>query len=250
VLVTRPIEQAQLLAHDIRQCGGEPTIFPGIRIEPIAPGRSQALPQRLADIDLMIFVSPNAVRHGMPALVRRYGPLTQTRVAAVGQGTAAELGKHGLNEIILPAGSSGAQALAACGQLSQIAGWTVLIVRGEGGSEVLESVLQGRGATVLLFECYRRRLPDADFGTVEPLLRDGRISAWMATSGEILDNLFGLAAGHEELLRKTPLFVNHPHVAARAFSQSVKVIFVTAGGDKGLIGGLLTWFCKLRKSMS
>jgi uroporphyrinogen-III synthase len=82
------------------------------------------------------------------------------------------------------------------------------------------------------------------------LLRDGRISAWMATSGEILDNLFSLAAGHEELLRNTALFVSHPHVAARAFSRSVKVIFVTAGGDKGLVGGLQTWFCRLRNSMS
>ena len=250
VLVTRPAEQARSLAHDIRQYGGVPTLFPGMKIEPVAPGELRSLPQQLADIDLMIFISPTSVRLGVPALARRYGPLTQTRVAAVGQSTVAELNKHGFREIIAPTGSGGALALTECEQLNQVSGSVVLIVRGEGGNELLETVLGDRGATVSLFECYRRCLPDAAFSDVEPLLRSGQIGAWMATSGEILDNLFSLAAEQGELLRATPLFVNHPHVAERAFSQSVKVIFVTAGGDKGIVGGLLTWFGRLRNSMS
>jgi len=250
VLVTRPLDQAQSLARDIRRCGGVPAIFPGVEIEPLAPAASQALPGGLADIDLVIFVSPTSVRLGLPVLFERYGTLATSRVAAVGQSTAAELKKHGFDEVIVPSNSSGARALADCPQLRQISGWTVLVVRGEGGSNTLETVLHGRGAAVSLFECYRRRLPDAAFSTVVPLLRDGRISAWMATSGEILDNLFRLAGEHGELLRKTPLFVNHPHVAARGFSQSVKVIFVSAGGDRGLVAGILTWFCRLRNSIS
>ena len=250
VLVTRPTEQAQSLAREIRQVGGVPTMFPGATIEPVGNGDSRALPQRLADIDLIIFVSPTSVRLGVPALVRRYGPLTQSRVAAVGQSTAAELDKHGFKQIIVPTSASGALALAAREELKQIAGWTVLIVRGEKGSDRLETVLRERGATVPLFECYRRCLPDAPFGEIEPLLRNGHVGAWIATSGEILDNLFSLAAENGELLRATPLFVNHAHVAARAFSRSVKVIFVTTGGDKGIVGGLLTWFGRLRISVS
>lgn len=249
VLVTRPAEQAQLLARDIRHCGGNPTIFPGVKIVPVAPPDSRLLPASLADIDLMIFVSPTSVRLGVPALVERYGPLTQTRVAAVGQSTAAELNKHGFEQVIAPTAASGAAALAECDQLSQVSGSTVLVVRGEGGSDLLETTLRGRGAAVSLYECYRRSLPDAAFSDVVPLLRNGRIGAWMATSGEILDNLFELAAKDGELLRATPLFVNHAHVAGRAFSQSVKVIFVTAGGDRGMVGGLLTWFGRLRNSM-
>ena len=250
VLVTRPAEQAQLLAREIRQYGGVPTIFPGIRIESVAPVESRFLPQRLADIDLVIFISPTSVRYGVPALVSRYGPLTQARVAAIGQSTAAELEKHGFTEIVAPSGASGALALGACNELKQISGWTVLIVRGEGGSDQLEMVLRDRGAVVAMFECYRRCPPDAPFGEIAPLLRNGQIGAWIATSGEILDNLFRLAEEHGEALRATPLFVNHAHVAARAFSQSVKVIFVTSGGDKGIVGGLLSWFGRLRNSVS
>ena len=250
VLVTRPAEQAQSLAHDIRLHRGVPTVFPGVRIEAVAPSKPRALPQRLSDIDLMIFISPTSVRYGVPALFGRYGQLTQARVAAVGQSTAAELEKHGFSEIVAPSGAGGAQALIACEELKQISGLTVLIVRGEGGSDQLETVLRDRGAVVRLFECYRRCLPDAPFGEIEPLLRNGRIGAWIATSGEILDNLFSLAAEHGELLRATPLFVNHSHVATQAFSRSVKVIFVTAGGDKGIVSGLLTWFGRLRNSVS
>ncbi len=248
VLVTRPLEQAESLARDIRHRGGVPTIFPGVAIEPVIAGGLKRLPERLTNIDLVIFVSPTSVRIGLSALAEHYGPFQKLRVAAVGQSTAAELKKHGITEIIVPGNSSGAQALAECPQLSQVSGWAILIVRGEGGNDTLESVLQGRGAAVTLFECYRRRLPDTTFSSVAPLIRDGRIAAWMATSSEILDNLFRLAGEQGELLCKTPLFVNHPRVAASAFSRSVKVIFVTAGGDNGLVGGLLTWFCRLRNS--
>jgi uroporphyrinogen-III synthase len=250
VLVTRPAEQAQGLADEIRQRGGVPTIFPGLKVEPVLPGGAHPLPARLSDIDLMIFVSPTSVQLGVPALVKRYGPLAQTRVAAVGQSTAAELYRHGFEEVIAPTGASGALALAGNDQLANVSGWTVLIVRGAGGSDLLEDALRSRGAAVSLFECYRRGPPDAAFSTIEPLLRNGQIGAWMATSGQILDNLFNLAAEHGELLRRTPLFVNHSHVAARAFSRKVKVIFVTGGGDQGIVSGLLTWFCGLRNSMS
>jgi uroporphyrinogen-III synthase len=201
-------------------------------------------------VDLAIFVSPTAVRLGVPPLIEKFGSLDGMRLAAVGRSTAVELEKFGLTDVIVPDSSSGGEALAGCPQLGRMANRTVLVVRGEGGNDALETILRERGATVSFLECYRRCLPAADFGAVEPLLRDGRIGAWMATSGEILDNLLHLAGENAALLRNTPLFVNHPKVAVRAFSQAVKVIFVTAGGDAGLSAGLGTWFCGPRASMS
>lgn len=246
VLVTRPSGLSESLAGEIRQHGGEPVLFPGVQIESLIPGQTQSLPPHLADIDLVVFVSPTSVRLGLPAMRQRYGALQRVRIAAVGQSTAGGLKEHGFNDVIAPSGSSGARALVDCPQLHRVSGWTVLVVRGEGGSDELERVLRGRGANVVVLECYRRVLPQASFSHVAPLLRNGRIGAWMATSGEILDNVFHLAGEYGELLRTTPLFVNHPHVAARGFSRSVKVIFVTTGGDNGLMAGLLTWFCRLR----
>ncbi|MGD2139170.1 MAG: uroporphyrinogen-III synthase [Burkholderiales bacterium] len=246
VLVTRPSGLSEPLAGEIRQHGGEPVMFPGLQIEPLIPEQMQSLPPHLIDVDLVVFVSPTSVRLGLPAMHQRYGALERVRIAAVGQSTADGLKEHGFSDVIAPIGSSGARALVDCPQLHHVSGWTVLVVRGEGGSDELDRVLRGRGANVVPFECYRRCLPQRSFSHVEPLLRNGRIGAWMATSGEILDNMFHLAGEHGELLRTTPLFVNHPHVAARGFSRSVKVIFVTTGGDNGLMAGLLTWFCRRR----
>lgn len=248
VLVTRPDDQAQSLAAAIRCLGGMPTVFPGVEIEPLTLLAGMSLPGRPADIDLLVFVSPTAVRLGVPLLTDKYGSVDQLRVAAVGPSTAAALREYGWSEIISPIEASGSEALAEAPQLARVAGWTVLVVRGQGGSDTLESVLTSRGARVSFLECYRRRLPRATFSSVEPLFRSGDIGAWMATSGEILDNLFLLAGEHGGLLRDTPLFVNHPNVAVRGFSQAVKVIFVTAGGDDGLVEGLTTWFCGLRSS--
>jgi uroporphyrinogen-III synthase len=250
VLVTRPAEQALPLARAIRQLGGVPTVFPGVEIEPLSSAAFTLLPSRQADIDLLVFVSPTAVRLGVPLLVEKYGCVNQLRVAAVGPSTAAALEAAGWSEIIVPCEASGSEALAASPWLSEVAGWSVLVVRGEGGSDTLASILKLRGARVSFLECYRRRLPRAAFTTVEPLFHRGRIGAWMATSGEILENLFVLAGEHGWLLRDTPLFVNHPHVAVRGFSQAVKVIFVTKAGDEGLVQGLSSWFRGLRASAS
>lgn len=248
VLVTRPAEQAQPLARAIRQLGGMPTVFPGVEIEPLTSA-ADALPMGpQADFDLLVFVSPTSVRIGVPLLIEQYGSVDQFRFAAVGPSTAAALKECGLKNIIAPRDASGSEALAKVPELSKVAGWSVLVVRGDGGRDTLESILQARGAAVSFLECYRRRMPQVAFSKVEPLFRSGRIGAWMATSAEILDNLFVMAGEHGGLLRATPLFVNHPHVAARGFSQSVKVIFVTRGGDQGLAAGLSTWFCGLRAS--
>lgn len=248
VLVTRPADQARELADAIRQAGGVPTIFPGVEIEPLTSLASMSLPGRRADIDMLIFVSPTAVRLGVPLLIDKYGSVNQLRVAAVGPSTAAALREYGWSEIISPVEASGSEALADTPSLSRVAGWSVLVVRGQGGSDRLESALTSRGARVSFLECYRRQLPRAAFGSVEPLLRSGGIGAWMATSGEILDNLFLLAGENGRLLRDIPLFVNHPHVAVRGFSQAVKVIFVSTGGDRGLVEGLASWFSGLRST--
>lgn len=250
VMVTRPTGQEAPLAASIRRMGGKPILFPGVRIEPVDRTKLASVLSPLAVVDLAVFVSPTAVRLGMPTLIERYGTLDGVRIAAAGRSTAVELEKHGLTDVIVPDGPGGGEALAGCPQLKRMENRKVLVVRGEGGNEALETTLRTRGASVSFLECYRRRLPAADFAAVGPLLRDGRIGAWMATSGEILDNLLRLAGEQAALLRNTPLFVNHPRVAGRAFSQAVKVIFVTAGGDAGLSAGLGTWFCGPRASMS
>ena len=78
VLVTRPQSQAAPLADAIRQLGGEAVLFPSIAIEALAP-------PVVDSASLVIFISSNAVEHGMSRLRKAAG----SRVAAIGRATAA-----------------------------------------------------------------------------------------------------------------------------------------------------------------
>ena len=249
VLVTRPVGQAMPLLEAIKDIGGAPHLFPGVEIVEKEGSEIASSLSRAASAQLLIFVSPTAARIAMKATARKRGLLDCMQVAAVGQSTADELIKHGVREIIVPDKGSGSEALLGCTQLKHVAGKSVLVVRGEGGSDLLATALRGRGAEVSFLECYRRVLPEGRFAEIEPLLRDGRIAAWTATSGEIVDNLFYFAGKHGDLLQKTPLFVNHSNVAARAFSRAVKTIFVAAGGDTGLARSVANWFSRFRPEM-
>ena len=246
VLVTRPINQSASLVKAIEKIGGAPLVFPGVEIVELQKPEILSALGPMSVVDMLVFVSPTAVRIAMKSIADMRCLPGSVQVAAVGQSTAAELKKYGVREILVPEQGSGGDALLAGARLQAIDGQSVLLVSGEGGSDALASVLKQRGALVSVLKCYRRTLPDSHFEQIEPLLRDGRIAAWTATSGEILDNLFSIAGNRGDLLQNTPLFVNHSHVAGRGYSRAVKTIFVCAGGDAGLASGLAKWFCRRR----
>jgi uroporphyrinogen-III synthase len=246
VLVTRPINQSASLVKAIEKIGGAPLVFPGVEIVELQKSEILSALGPMSVVDMLVFVSPTAVRIAMKSIADMRRLPGSVQVAAVGQSTAAELKKYGVREILVPEQGSGGDALLAGARLQAIDGQSVLLVSGEGGSDALASVLKQRGALVSVLKCYRRTLPDSHFEQIEPLLRDGRIAAWTATSGEILDNLFSIAGNRGDLLQNTPLFVNHSHVAGRGYSRAVKTIFVCAGGDAGLASGLAKWFCRRR----
>ena len=247
ILVTRPAEQSVQLARLIRDAGGEPIMFPALEIEPLAETGLASGLNHLPHFDLMVFVSPNAARAAMPQIQKAGGLPAHTKVAAVGPGTAAELKKTGVRNIILP--GQGFDSEALIGELSTmpLGGRRVLIVRGRGGREFLGETLRLRGATVEYLECYRRVKPDRDMR--ELLSRPGRdgMKACLATSSSIVENLFEMAgAAGRSWLCGMPFFVSHPRVAATAFSRDVQCVFVAGNGDEALVAGLQTWFARLR----
>jgi uroporphyrinogen-III synthase len=247
ILVTRPAEQSAQLARLLRDAGGEPILFPALEIEPLAETAIASVLDHLLHFDLVIFVSPNAARVAMPQILKNGGLPAHAKIAAVGPGTAAELKRSGVRNIISP--KAGFDSEGLIGELSSMPldGGRVLIVRGHGGREILGETLRSRGAIVEYLECYRRVKPDRD---MRELLsgagRDG-IKACLATSSNIVENLFEMAgvAGRSWLC-SIPFFVPHPRVAATAFSRGVQCVFVAGSGDEALVAGLETWFARLR----
>lgn len=195
VLVTRPAHQAENLCRLIEAEGGVAVKLPLLAIEPAAtPVEAQ---RRLAaPRDLWIFTSVNAVRHALPLMNGTWPP----RLAAIGPATAAALAAAGAAVAAAPA--AGASSEALLGELQQLEGARVLIVTGEGGLDVLERGLAGRGATVERAEVYRRVALPYPPDAVAAALR--RTDVIVVTSGQALAHLSRLVPGEARklLLRK------------------------------------------------
>jgi uroporphyrinogen-III synthase len=242
VLVTRPAPQAATLAHAIHAAGGEAFVFPALALEAVPPDALQAPLARLREADLAIFISPSAAQFGMAAIRAGGGLSPATAVFAVGPGTARALQALGVGDVITPDGQD-SEALLALPQLADVVGKRVVIVRGVGGRTLLADTLAARGAQVGFLECYRRVLPRADAAPLLARWQAGGIDAVTVTSAETLHNLAALLgeAGAPLLLR-TPLFAPHEKIAAAARRFGVAHVVATAGGDAGLVEGLINWF--------
>jgi len=224
VLVTRPREQADSLCDLIAAAHGRPIRFPTLEI--LGPSDKHAARSALAaarTARLLVFVSSNAVQYAFPLLPDELP--VNLEIAAVGQSTAKALEAMGLPATLVPERMD-SEGLLALPALEDMHGRSTIILRGNGGRELIAQTLRERGADVLQVEVYRRQLP--------------------ARSGAILDNLF-ILIGDEgaPLLRRTPLIVvsqrlaDHAltlgceavHVAASAQDQDVLVALCAVSGD-------------------
>lgn len=241
VLVTRPAHQARQLAELIAAAGGEPVCFPVIEIaEPHDPHVLEQLIDRLPEYQLAIFVSTNAVEHALPRVRSRLGGWpAQLQAAAVGAATAQALARHGV-PALAPAGGFDSEALLALPTLHAVRGKHIVIFRGQGGRELLADTLAARGARVHYAECYRRRLPVADF---TPLLQHW-VDVVTLTSVEALHNLFTLAGAHGQArLRATPMIVASARIAeaSRAFELAQAPRVAPQPSDAGIVQALKAW---------
>ncbi|MGQ0577824.1 MAG: uroporphyrinogen-III synthase [Betaproteobacteria bacterium] len=236
------------MAEQIRRLGGEPLLFPAMAIVALPDEATAPELERLPQFDLAIFASPNAARLAMERIARAGGLPAGLRVAALGPGTAAALKKFGVREMITPEADFDSEALLEALSGLQIAGKNVVIFRGQGGRELLGETLRRRGAEVKYVECYRRARPARDLAELMPLWQQGGLGACLATSAEIVSNLFVMAGeACRPWLCQTPMFVSHPRVAACAFAFGVRTIFVAGTGNEALARGLETWFAGLRR---
>lgn len=244
IVVTRPRELAPGLARLIENAGGQAILFPALEIEDLP--RPEPL-RRLGSFDLAIFISPTAVRR---VLKDETQDETQDgsrwpRVAAVGPGTKSELETRGMRAVLAPEAGADSEALLGLQELRQMAGKRVLILRGEGGRELLGDTLKSRGARVEYAECYRRIRPDADPAPLLAAWANGAVHAVTVSSSESLENLFAiLGKPGEARLRETPLFVPHPRVAEHAARLGVREAVVAGPGDDEMFERLVAYFAK------
>jgi uroporphyrinogen-III synthase len=240
IIVTRPQRQAAVFAAKIGALGGVPIVWPAIVILP-PPDRAplERAHATLDRYDIAIFVSANAVEFGAPA--NRTWP-ARLATYAPGPGTAETLASVGIANAHVPVTSFDSEGLLELPALADVTGKQIVIFRGEGGREFLGRTLRARGASVDHVPCYRRVAPQSGADGLIEAMRNGRAHALTLTSSEGLDNLIGaLGPAGYPLVAQIPVFAAHPRIGERAREHGLRAI-ETAGGDAGLIAGLVDWF--------
>ena len=239
IVVTRPREQAAELARRIGQLGGESIVFPLLEITPLADQRPlQAVVAHLHDFNLAIFISPNAARYGMQAILAAGALPANLRVATVGPGSARVLHELGVTAVLAPQQRFDSEALLELSELQDVKGWRVAIFRGESGRELLGDTLKARGASVEYVACYQRSKPQQDVASLLAVTPD----ALTASSSEALGYLGEmLGEAGKAKFALLPLFVPHARIAESAKKLGWQQVIVTAGADDGLLSGLVTW---------
>tara|TARA_B100000683_G_scaffold141659_1_gene137859 strand:+ start:1876 stop:2610 length:735 start_codon:yes stop_codon:yes gene_type:complete len=189
VVITRPQADSERLSEALQNEGFQTRVMPIITIEAI-PTAEQAPAPSVSDDALCIFISANAVRFGLPQLGSALARDSDLTVIAVGNKTRDTLAAEGIQaQVPVRADSEGLLAMPA---LSAPDSRDVVIVKGEGGRELLASELTGRGARVTEWACYRRCWPEVD---VSGLIEISAGLIFQASSGEMVSRLSELLAG-------------------------------------------------------
>ncbi len=209
ILVTRPAHQAENLVRLIESAGGTVYPFPTIEIVPphdLQPAINQI--QQLERFDILLFISANAARIGMELITQHLSLPDTLQIAAVGKATTRALEQAGVNVDILPTKRFDSEGLLATAELQQVEGKHILIVRGEGGRELLAKTLRQRGAEVSYAEAYRRTVPELNPAPILQAWQQQAIHAAVITSNQSLDNLLQMVGeAGQQPLRQTPLVV-------------------------------------------
>jgi uroporphyrinogen-III synthase len=244
IVVTRPREQAAQLLPGIEKLGGNCIQFPLLEITPLADDRPlRAMLARLSEFHLAIFISPNAVRYGMEAILNAGGLPAALQIATVGLSSAKALHDYGVTKVIAPQQQFDSESLLELPELRELRGKNVVIFRADKGRELLADTLKLRGANVEYVSCYQRGKPQHD---VTALLA-ARPDALTVSSSEALHNLWEmLDATARARLTLIPLFVSHDRIAAEAKKLGWQHIFTASGADAGLLSGLATWAAHTR----
>lgn len=245
VLITRPAHQAEHLAQLVEAAGGVAVRFPTIDIvPPDDPSPLLTVLDHLADYDLAIFISPNAVEQtfGWLRAAKREWP-KRLPIACVGRATAAAVEEQGLTATT-PTERFDSESLLGLSLLQNVAEKKVVIFRGEGGRELLGNTLKLRGATVTYAECYRRLRPRTGVGTLVDAWRRGEIQIVSVTSTDGLRNLHGMLGDTGRgWLQDTPVVVLSQSQAAacRELGCVAPVLIANEASDEAILEAVKTW---------
>jgi uroporphyrinogen-III synthase len=227
VLITRPKDQAEILANKLRHLGFTPLIFPAVEIKSVNFDSKI----NLATFNKIIFVSPSAILNfhsqikTLPA---------QVKIFTMGEDSARLVEELGWPTPFYPIKSFNRESLLHMSELQNITKESLLIITGKNRSPELETVLNSRGADITTLEVYERTLPHP-----KNLPHLNEIDLIICTSQESLKNLVTLLG--PTLKTKTLLVSSQKLVdLAKILGFEEKPLLAQNAGDSAIIQALPT----------
>lgn len=192
ILVTRPSPSGAQLTRQLRDTGCSAWHFP--LLDFVAGDELDKLPDLLRELrtdDLLFALSGQAVRYASAYLAQsnRTWPC-YVQAFAPGQATARLLQRSSGLAVNYPCSREASEMLLQLSALRQVAGKCALILRGNGGRELLGETLRQRGAKVVFCECYQRRYLAFNGDKQANLWQQLGIDTLVVTSSEMLQQLF------------------------------------------------------------
>ncbi|WP_409298884.1 uroporphyrinogen-III synthase [Pseudomonas sp. KCJK8993] len=234
LLLTRAAEDCAALAATLAEAGVASASLPLLAIQPLPV--TQARRSILLELDrycAVIVVSKPAAKLGLE-LLRQYWPQPPAQSwFCVGAGTGQILADAGL-PVFYPQAGDDSEALLDLPQLREAIGQPeprVLIVRGEGGRELLSERLRSQGASVDYLELYRRCLPHYAEDVLRRRIQGERLNGLVVSSGQGFSHLQQLAGQAWPQLAKMPLFVPSPRVADMARAAGAEIVVDCRGAS-------------------
>ncbi|ORU90071.1 MAG: hypothetical protein A6F71_03670 [Cycloclasticus sp. symbiont of Poecilosclerida sp. M] len=235
VLVTRPREQAKSLCEKLTAKGFTPIPYPTIEIVPAKLNEDSRLQLKALDAyHALIFISANAALQADNAVAGQWPNFT-AKVVALGSKTEQAIEDLGIKvDLVSKPPFSSEQLLSDFPE--SLEGQRILIIKGEGGHELLADELTRRGASVQSADVYRRVLPKP----VSPIPPHS-IDYLTVTSQLSLENFFALYPGDTDEVKKQACFVVFSQrLAEHAFELGCEHVITTQqADDEGLIDAIV-----------
>ena len=234
LLLTRPADESAALSRFLAQNDIFSSCLPLLDIVPIAA--TDTMRQVIQTLDrycAVIVVSKPAARIGLELLNQYWPQPPRIKWFSVGAATAQVLADHGLCVHYPQTGDDSEALLQLTALREAIArpGARVLILRGEGGRELLAERLREQGASVDYLESYRRFLPAYDASVLVQRIQLERLNGVVVSSGQGLLNLQALAGADWPQVARLPLFVPSPRVYEMARAAGAEKVVDCRGAS-------------------
>ncbi len=246
VLIVRPQRSDDPLIAELATIGCRVFEYPVMSIFPFAADNPevQARMRCLGDYHKVMFVSRRAAQLAL-SWVDQYGSQWPQNVEcfAVGENSAEPLRARGI-EVLVPARGAGSEALLTLPQLQQVRGQRVLILRGEGGRDLLADTLMVRGAQVEYCDLYRRVADAQHKQQLRHILALKSPLLVVIHSVELLHAFMGVVgADSPDLLVRHCFLVPGERVAEQVrMASSATVIVARSALTHHMVGEIRRWY--------